>query len=90
MRTKKPPDPPNRVPEKKVVETSAFGHHVQLVNREGKAVGFIEIKESDDEGSIFIFPQTACVQVLLSVFIFMRKVLVSGRILNQRAVPLIR
>ncbi|ADV92843.1 MULTISPECIES: superoxide dismutase family protein [Bacillus] len=47
---KKPPDPPNRVPEKKVVETSAFGHHVQLVNREGKAVGFIEIKESDDEG----------------------------------------
>ncbi|MCY8203150.1 MULTISPECIES: superoxide dismutase family protein [unclassified Bacillus (in: firmicutes)] len=46
----KPPDPPKRVPEKKVVETSAFGHHVQLVNREGKAVGFIEIKESDDEG----------------------------------------
>ncbi|MGW5984194.1 superoxide dismutase family protein, partial [Bacillus mycoides] len=41
---KKTPDPPNRVPEKKVVETSAFGHHVQLVNREGKAVGFIEIK----------------------------------------------
>lgn len=35
---------------KKVVETSAFGHHVQLVNREGRAVGFIEIKESDDEG----------------------------------------
>ncbi|WP_276734950.1 superoxide dismutase family protein [Bacillus sp. (in: firmicutes)] len=45
-----PPDPPKRVPEKEAVETSAFSHHVQLVNREGKAVGFIELKESEDEG----------------------------------------
>ncbi|MCY8493032.1 superoxide dismutase family protein [Bacillus inaquosorum] len=45
-----PPDPPKRIPEKEAVETSAFGHHVQLVNREGKAVGFIELKESEDEG----------------------------------------
>ncbi|MEC1651332.1 superoxide dismutase family protein [Bacillus vallismortis] len=47
---KNPHDPPERVPEKEVIETSAFGHNVQLVNGEGKAVGFIEIKESDDEG----------------------------------------
>ncbi|KAF1679958.1 superoxide dismutase family protein [Bacillus mexicanus] len=45
-----PSDPPKRIPKKKAVETSAFDHHVQLFNREGKAVGFIEIKESDDEG----------------------------------------
>ncbi|UTL70943.1 superoxide dismutase family protein [Bacillus halotolerans] len=48
-----PPDHPRRVPEKKVIETSAFRHQIQLVNREGKKVGFIEIKESEDEGLDF-------------------------------------
>ncbi|MEC1914857.1 lipoprotein, partial [Bacillus spizizenii] len=40
---KNPHDPPKRVTEKEVIETSAFGHQVQMVKLEGKAVGFIEI-----------------------------------------------
>ncbi|MCY8824461.1 superoxide dismutase family protein [Bacillus atrophaeus] len=46
-------DHPNTKPDSKAIETSAFLYDVQLVNSKGKKIGFIEIKESDEEGLDF-------------------------------------
>ncbi|MCG8397225.1 superoxide dismutase family protein [Bacillus atrophaeus] len=46
-------DHPSTKPDSKAIETSAFLYDVQLVNSKGKKIGFIEIKESDEEGLDF-------------------------------------
>ncbi len=37
--------------ESRALEASAYREHAGLINQNGKTIGYIEVRESDDEGS---------------------------------------
>ncbi len=45
------PVPPKKHEESRALEASAYREHAGLINQNGKTIGYIEVRESDDEGS---------------------------------------
>ncbi|ASF29094.1 MULTISPECIES: superoxide dismutase family protein [Bacillus amyloliquefaciens group] len=45
------PVPSKKHGESRALEASAYREHAGLINQNGKNIGYIEVKESDDEGS---------------------------------------